>query len=160
MFLRIETLAPKLLVGKSLVMSFAADRTAELWRSFMPHRKTIEHVADANLYSMQIFDSPPDFESDCTFTKWAAVEVLNGTMVPQDMATYRLSGGLYAVFLHRGPPSEFRKTFGYIFGQWMPESPYRLDHREHFELLGDKYRNGQPDSEEEVWIPIVDRPEV
>jgi AraC family transcriptional regulator len=31
---------------------------------------------------------------------------------------------------------------------------YFLDDRPHFEILGDKYKNGDPDSEEEIWIPI------
>jgi len=29
-----------------------------------------------------------------------------------------------------------------------------LDDRPHFEVLGDKYKNADPDSEEEIWIPI------
>jgi AraC family transcriptional regulator len=31
---------------------------------------------------------------------------------------------------------------------------YELDDRPHFEILGDKYKNNDPNSEEEIWIPI------
>ena len=31
---------------------------------------------------------------------------------------------------------------------------YTLDDRPHFEILGEKYKNQDPDSEEELWIPI------
>jgi len=45
----------------------------------------------------------------------------------------------------------------YIMSQWLPNSKYILDHRPHFELLGAKYKNNSPDSEEEVWIPIKEK---
>jgi AraC family transcriptional regulator len=46
------------------------------------------------------------------------------------------------------------KTFQYIFGTWLPNSEYVLDNRPHFEILGEKYKNDDPTSEEEIWIPI------
>lgn len=154
MFLRIESLSPKKLLGKQLTMSFSNNRTPELWGSFMPQRKLILNALSTDLFSMQIFPSPPTFQEDVEFIKWAAVEVSNFEEVPASMETYELQGGLYAVFLHLGPASAFRKTFDYIFQEWMPSSNYELDHREHFEILGEKYKNNQADSEEEIWIPI------
>ena len=154
MYPKIQLLPSKTLLGKRLKMSFSNDRTGELWRSFMPYRKDILHKIGIDLYSMQIFDAMPDFKSDATFEKWAAVEVSAIETIPEGMETYTLQGGLYAVFLHQGPASAFQKTFGYIFEEWLPNSEYELDDREHFELLGEKYKNNDPDSEEEVWIPI------
>jgi AraC family transcriptional regulator len=46
------------------------------------------------------------------------------------------------------------KTFEYIFETWLPNSDYLVDNRLHFELLGEKYKNKDLDSEEEIWIPI------
>ena len=155
MFLRIETLARKKLMGKQLPMSFSQDRTGMLWGSFMPHRMKIQNKLDNNLYSMQIFSSPPSFQEDIEFVKWAAVEVSDFEVIPEGMETYELAGGLYAVFQHIGPASAFQKTFNYIFQEWMPNSGFALDHREHFELLGEKYKNNDPESEEEIWIPII-----
>jgi AraC family transcriptional regulator len=154
MFLRIETLPSKKLMGKQLPMSFSQDRTGVLWGSFMPQRKHILNKLDNNLYSMQIFSTPPSFQKDVEFVKWAAVEVTDFEVIPEGMETYILTGGSYAVFQHIGPASAFQKTFHYIFQEWLPSSEYVLDHREHFELLGEKYKNNDPDSEEEVWIPI------
>ncbi len=65
--------------------------------------------------------------------------------------------GLYAVFIHKGDASTAPKTFEYIFGTWLPNSEYLLDNRPHFEILGEKYKNEDPNSEEEVWIPIKPR---
>jgi AraC family transcriptional regulator len=42
----------------------------------------------------------------------------------------------------------------YIFNTWLPQSNYQLAPRPHFEILGEKYKNNHPDSEEEIWIPI------
>jgi AraC family transcriptional regulator len=44
--------------------------------------------------------------------------------------------------------------FTYIFTRWLPASGYQLDNRPHFEILGDKYKNNDPESEEEIWIPV------
>jgi AraC family transcriptional regulator len=66
----------------------------------------------------------------------------------------KLPEGLYAVFLHRGPATTGPKTFEYIFQTWLPASEYFLDHRPHFEILGTNYKNDDPDSEEEIWIPV------
>ena len=106
---------------------------------------------------MQVYDQDFDIRSftpQTLFTKWAAVEVENIGSIPNGMEAYELKGGLYAVFLHKGTPAEFPATMQYIFQQWLPKSEYFLDQREHFELLGEKYKNNHPDSEEEVWIPI------
>jgi AraC family transcriptional regulator len=70
------------------------------------------------------------------------------------METFVLPSGLYAVFLHRGDTKEFTNAFQYILQKWLPSSEYDLDNRPHFEVLGDKYKNNDPNSEEEIWIPI------
>ncbi|AFK02070.1 transcription activator effector binding protein [Emticicia oligotrophica DSM 17448] len=156
----IRTLNSRKLIGKKLEMSYINNRTAELWRSFMPRRKEIKNKVGAELYSMQIYNGIFDFQTfnpNHTFIKWAAIEVSTFEEVPEEMESYTLIGGLYAVFLHKGSSSEFQQTFQYIFGEWLPNSEYSIDDREHFELLGEKYRNESPDSEEEIWIPIKPR---
>lgn len=153
----LKTLAPKKLVGKKLEMSYMNNRTGELWRSFMPRRKEITNNIGSELYSMQIYNSIFDFQNfnpNDNFTKWAAVEVTDFEQIPENMESYTLKGGLYAVFLHKGSSLDFQRTFQHIFSVWLPNSDYQIDDREHFELLGEKYKNESPDSEEEIWIPI------
>lgn len=157
MFLGIEKISEKKLIGRRLVMSLAEDRTKELWQGFMPRRKEIQNRISDELICMQVYKSIPNFlEFNIThqFEKWALVEVMDYTKIPEGMEPHTLTGGWYAVFLHRGLPSTFTRTAQYIFGQWLPRSDYQLDHREHFEVMGNKYRNNDPSSEEEVWIPI------
>jgi AraC family transcriptional regulator len=153
---RIQVLAEKKLIGKRMSMSLAENKTIELWKSFMPRRKEIINTVGKELFSMQIY--PPmyfeNFNPDVEFEKWAAVEVSDNNSVPEEMEKFVLIGGLYAVFIHKGPASEGPKTFQYIFGTWLPNSEYLIDSRPHFEILSEKYKNDQPDSEEEIWIPI------
>lgn len=152
---RIELLKEKKLIGMRLTMSLALNQTGDLWRSFMPRRKEIAHRISNDLISMQIYNPTyfANFNPANTFEKWATVEVSNFGDVPPDMETITLTGGLYAVFDYKGSSTD-NSIFQYIFGTWLPNSGYRLDDRPHFEVLGEKYRNADPDSEEEIWIPI------
>jgi AraC family transcriptional regulator len=157
---RIEMLAEKKLIGKNIHMSIAKDRTFELWSSFMPERKNMKNVIDSDLISMQVYDQGFDFKDftpDIEFEKWATVEVSDHRYIPDGMSAYTLRGGLYAVFHYKGRPSNFAEAFKYIFYNWFPASPYEVDQREHFEILGDKYKNDDPDSEEDIWVPIKPR---
>ena len=153
---RIETLTDKKLIGKRLVMSFANNRTFELWRSFMPVRKEIQNNIGTDLYSMQIYAPGffDNFDPGIPFEKWAAMEVTDFAKVPEEMESFTLTGGLYAVFLYKGAASDASGTFQFILASWLPNSEFVLDTRPHFELLGEKYKNNDPESEEELWIPI------
>jgi len=156
----INILAQKVLVGKKLEMSYSNNRTIELWRSFMPRKKEIRNQVGSELYSMQIYNGVFDFQNfnqNDTFTKWAAIEVTDFEHIPKEMESYTLKGGLYAVFTYKGSLIDFQRTFQSIFDVWLPNSDYQIDDREHFELLGEKYKNESPDSEEEIWIPIKPR---
>ena len=153
----IRQLSEKKLVGQHLRMSLADNRTYELWSRFMPLRNEIKGRVSDDLISMQVYDQSYDFMNinpGAQFEKWASAEVNDFSMVPFGMETFILPGGLYAVFIHRGPASEGEKTFRYIFGTWLPLSGYEIDQRPHFEILGTKYKNNDPASEEEVWIPV------
>lgn len=151
---RIETLTEKKLIGTRLKMSFAADRTRELWQSFMPRLNEIAGRVGGDKISMQVYDAPPRLgDANQEFEKWAAVEVADFGAAPASFETFTLPGGLYAVFDYRGSSADTR-IFVYIFTEWLPGSGYALDGRPHFEVLGDKYRNADPASEEEIWIPI------
>jgi AraC family transcriptional regulator len=153
---RIETLTEKKLIGKRTRMSLSANKTGQLWQSFMPRRKEIQNIIGSELFSIEVY--PPTywdkFDPDAEFEKWAAVEVADWRTIPDNMETMLLSNGRYAVFIHKGPASAALQTYSYIFETWLPDSGFLLDNRPHFALMGDNYKNEDPDSEEEIWIPI------
>ena len=154
---RIEISTGKILVGIRTRMTLAGNTTARLWQSFMPRRNEIKNKTGSDLFSVEIYDETTDinsFNAGTGFEKWAAVEVSSPDEIPAGLETFVLPGGLYAVFTYRGAANDFADTFRYIFGTWLPASIYMLDARPHFEIMGEKYKGNEPDSEEDIWIPI------
>jgi AraC family transcriptional regulator len=145
-----------MLVGLHLRMSLNNNRTADLWKSFMQRRNEIPNAMGSDLFSMQIYNQHyfDSFSPNNDFEKWAAIEVSDFNNIPAGFDSFSLPAGKYAVFHYKGEASKGVEVFGYIFGTWLPQSDFELDNRPHFELLGTKYSNHSPDSEEEIWIPV------
>lgn len=145
-------LQPKTLAGKQQRMSLVHNQTGLLWQSFMPKRTQLAAVNNL-LYSLQVYNADyfTAFNPANEFTKWALAEVNDVTNLPEGFESFHLPGGLYAVFDHKGSGTAI---FQQIFTQWLPQSGYELDDRPHFEVLGEKYKNNNEDSEEEIWIPV------
>lgn len=124
----------------------------------MPKRKEITNNLTNELISLVVYQSThfTDFKPTNQFERWATVEVANFDNVPAEMKTFILPSGLYAVFNYKGLNTD-NSIFQYILGTWLPNSAYDLDDRPHFEILGEKYKNNDPNSEEEIWIPITRR---
>lgn len=153
----IRTLAPKKLIGKYRSMSLIENHTVILWQSVMPQLKSVPNIVSPNLSSLQEYPSIDYFENfspSNRFIKWAAIEVSSFDSVPKEFKQLELSGGLYAVFHYKGSSTNFSNTMKFIFNDWMANSPFELEHRPHFELLGEKYMHNNSSSEEEIWIPI------
>ncbi len=154
---RIEILEPRKLIGISMEMSLSENKTAELWRQFMTGSSEIKNRVTADFISMQNYGGNWNFSPDALFTKWAVVEVSSFEDVPPHMKKYLLQGGKYAVFMHHGPASEAPGTMQYIFGEWLPNSEYMPDNREHFEILPQGYNPMDPQAREEIWVPIKEK---
>ena len=149
-----------LLIGKKVRMNFLNNKTQELWKSFMPRRKEILNSIGTDLYSVEVYDSPSYFDafSPATeFEKWAAIKVENKDSIPKEMEGLTIPAGLYAVFIFKGKAGEAPAFYRYILGTWLPSSEYHIDHRPHFAVMGEKYKNNDLDSEEEFWVPIKPR---
>jgi AraC family transcriptional regulator len=155
---KIEIIKEKKLVGNRHSISVARYEVGPLWKVFSPRRKEIENTVSNDLISMSIYNAEYFLKFDPTtfFEKWATAEVTNFDKVPNGMETFILPSGLYAIFSYKGSSTDLR-IFDYIFKTWLPQSEYQLDDRPHFEILGAKYRNNDPNSEEEIFIPVKKR---
>ena len=155
---RIEALKEKKLIGYNIKMSLSNNKTGQLWGQFAPRIKEIQNRTSVDKISMQIY--PPSyyeqFNPNNEFEKWATIEVNDFENIPNGMKTFVLKEGLYAVFDYKGSSAD-NSIFQYIFFKWLPDSNYVVDDRPHFEVLGPKYKNNDPDSEEEIWIPIREK---
>ncbi|HOZ84164.1 MAG TPA: GyrI-like domain-containing protein [Niabella sp.] len=151
----IEIKQEKKLIGKRMQLSLTDYNVAELWKSFMPIRKEIINPITDDMISMSVYYSDyfTNFDPSNKFEKWATLEVADFDHTPIGMETFILPEGLYAIFYYQGLNTD-HSIFEYIYGSWLPSSDYVLDDRPHLELLGKGYKNNDPNSEEEIWIPI------
>jgi AraC family transcriptional regulator len=151
----IKTFPTTKFIGKKLSFTYADYRAFELWSSFMPRRKEIQQAIGTNLYNIQINPENFDFHPHTPFVKWAAVAVSSFDAVPEAMDSLEIEGGLYAVFQYVGDQGGVATFFNAIYTVWLPNSGYVLANRPQFEILGEKYKNNDPNSEEEIWIPVT-----
>jgi AraC family transcriptional regulator len=145
------------LIGSRMRMSFVNDRTSELWRGFRTVRPAIAGRIGGESYSVKVYDASYSFSSfdpAAEFDKWAAVAVSGDADLPEGLESLTIPASKYGEFIHVGPASAAPKTFGYIFGEWLPASEFELDLRPHFEILPEGYDPFDEDAEEKVLIPI------
>ena len=153
----IKTFSSTKFIGKNLSITYTDYRAFELWSSFMPRRKEILNTIGTDLYNIQINPENFDFYPNTPFVKWAAVAVTNFDLVPEGMEVLEIPQGLYAVFNYKGDQSNVAAFFNAIYTEWLPASGYELGNHPQFEILGEKYKNNDPNSEEEIWIPIKNK---
>lgn len=155
----IKLIPNKKFIGFSSKMSFATHNPFILWNKFMPRLKEIKNRIGNELYSSEVY--PPNFfdayNPNALFQKWAAVEVSNFNEIPEGMETLSVQEGLYAIFIYKGTNEGAASFYNQIFWDWLPSSGYDLDARPHFAVMGSNYKKDDPNSEEEIWIPIKSR---
>lgn len=151
---KIAQIKGKKLVGMRLKMSLVDNKTGDLFRAFMPLKKEIKSTTSGDVFALQHYNLLT-FTPQTIFEKWACVEVSEYKTIPNGMETLILEAGTYAVFLHKGSTETFMNSVEHILFTWLPNSEYKLDDRPHFEVLGKAYLGpNNPNSEEEIWIPI------
>ncbi|GGG57366.1 hypothetical protein GCM10011414_29010 [Croceivirga lutea] len=155
---RIENISTKKLIGLSTKMSVINNKTAQLWGAFAPKISAIANRVSTDKISLQLYPENyfNAFNPNTVFEKWAAVEVVDFENTIEGLSYLILEGGKYAVFEYKGASTD-SSIFQYIYSEWLPKSIYKLDNRPHFEVLGEKYKNNDPNSEEEIWIPINEK---
>ncbi|GAB5558296.1 MAG: hypothetical protein SchgKO_25090 [Schleiferiaceae bacterium] len=139
-------------------MSVLNNLTGKLWGGFAPRIAEIQNRVSQDKISLQVYPSDyfQNFNPNAEFTKWASVEVSEDSSVPEGLQLFEIPAGTYAIFDYVGSSAD-SSIFQYIYSQWIPNSKYQLDDRPHFEVLGSKYKNNDPTSEEEIWIPVVEK---
>lgn len=152
----IITLEESIYIGISSEMSAKNDHTNGLWSQFMPRRREVNPAIGAELYSLAIY--PKDYfkayDNAASFQKWAAVKSNETALVPNGMQRLIVPEGNYAKFTHKGPLDEILQTFQYIFGEWLPQSPFSIDMRPHIAMMDHRYEPYDGNSEEDIFIPI------
>lgn len=154
---RIEIISPKVLVGMHRRMSISKSEIPLLWKSFMPRINEVLNVKNSYLYSIEVYDNLSyfiRFNPSNEFEKWAAVEVAEAGEIPDEMNSLIIPEGLYAVFSYMGSGQGAFSFYAAIFTEWLSSSKYTWDNRPHFACMGEQYRKGDANSEEEIFIPV------
>lgn len=151
----IVQLSEKRLFGKMGLISFAQFNVAPIWKSFQQEKHSLVPTKPSEAISAAVYPSGffKSFNPTTPFEKWAAVEVKQDANLPYGFLELIIPDGLYARFLYKGSSAD-RSFMQSIFSEWLPASEYELDDRPHFEILGPNYRNNDPESEEEIWVPV------
>lgn len=146
------------LVGMKLTMTLTNFQMAKLWQNFMPNLGIIPNKLGSDLYSIAEYapDHFTQFNPNREFIRWACVPVSDFKAIPPSMDSLLIPAGTYAVFHYKGLSTD-SSIFRYIYQTWLPSSNFKLGQGPHFEVLGDKYQNNHPDSEEDIWIPVQTR---
>ena len=124
----------------------------QLWQKFMPRKKEINNINPKEFIAVQQFPKETTIENIVDYIIWACVEVSHFKDIPEGMSSFVIPAGEYAVFLQKGMDAS--KTYQSIMTEWLPTSGYTIDNRPHFQIMGEMYKNGSSDSEEDFYIPI------
>lgn len=152
----IQQFSSRTFIGLNVKMSLIDNRTSDLWRTAISLKPDAGQLENNNAYSIECY--PTDYFNTFTpekkFEKWAAFLQKKDIPIKSPFSSITIPDGLYAVFHYKGSSANAFALFNYIFNTWLPNSDYTLDHRPHFAVMGEKYKNNHPSSEENIWIPI------
>ncbi|WP_299100011.1 GyrI-like domain-containing protein [uncultured Winogradskyella sp.] len=148
---KIISISEKKLIGKKSTMRHGEyGKIIALWKQFMPRKNEIKALINTELIAIQVYSN---FNAmDKPFEIRACAEVSNFENIPTEMETFTIPSGDYAIFLHKGINAS--ETYQKIMTEWLPSSGYKIDNRPHFQVMGAKYINGSPDSEEDFYVPV------
>lgn len=126
-------------------------------QKLMPRLGEIENRIGNYTFSIQDYQGMyfETLSPQTPFIKWIGVEVTDFNQVPEGMSTLNLKGGAYLQIDYKGSLAEFPRLWEFILKEWLPQSPYQLDQRAHFEILPASYSPKNSINEEEVWVPLV-----
>lgn len=145
------------LIGVSQRTSLLENITVELWQKATSLKPSSEYLVNNSMYAVELYpkDYFESFDPRREFTRWAAFPLQKGYEYCNELASLHIPKGKYAVFHYIGSSEDAQSLYQFIFQKWLASSGFELDHRPHFALMGEKYQNNHPLSEEDIWIPIV-----
>ncbi|MCM3629710.1 GyrI-like domain-containing protein [Paenibacillus glycanilyticus] len=159
---KIAYLADRIVAGVACNTNTSQDRNiAKAWKTFGSKWSAITNKLNEHLcYGLEMYE-PGASEREGVFAYLACVEV---SIAPAEsdsgIASFTIPGGRYAVFTHLGSTEILGETFDYIYKEWFPASGEQLRGTPQgggfdYELYDGRYRDGDPNSELDIYIPLV-----
>jgi AraC family transcriptional regulator len=124
------------------------------WRSFVPYIDKIPHRRGCHMLGViEVIDKDAG-----AFAYSAAIEVDRIADVPEGLTAKTLAGGRFAVFTHRLATrdigGELTRTFGYIYGTWVPKSGTKLRAYYDLEVYDERFDPKTISGEVDIWVPV------
>lgn len=124
------------------------------WKNFNIMRKKIPNSIKGFSYGLITSQSQELNEESLIYT--ASSEVHNSDFVPNEMNVLKLNQATYAVFEVKNNERRCHFALDYIYGIWLPQSPYKRARGTDFEIFDhQKYQINNPLSLSHYCIPII-----
>jgi AraC family transcriptional regulator len=125
-----------------------------IWQSFL---QQIENIPNQKVprQTYGLWCYPNNFQVSRDFDYLAAVAVEKRACLPPTLSSTRLKHSRYASFEHHGPIQTIRQTYLHIYGEWLPQSGYRLAGSYDLESYDERFTGAdQADSILNILVPI------
>lgn len=169
---RIETREVAVGMAYRLTGDYKSCDYGKAWQQLMKYCETNKdalgdcwsEVEYINMYYDDPMQTPPaECRVDvCMVAKAASrrLQEVFGSLIPADgVQRITIPGGRYVVFTHKGPYDKLGETYGYIYGEYLPNGEVVDDSKARggmFEIyLNDPDTTKSEDLLTELWIPIV-----
>ena len=146
------------IVGVERYTSKGIPSIREAWAEFAQRGLEIKDAKLPGVFGIEDYSRDFDMNSG-GFPKYhyiAAYEVSDLANIPSGMTGKEIPSANYAVFTYRGAVDGIHGFFGFIYGEWMPNSGYSMDPR--LSLDFEYYREpnmNMNDLHLEIWVPVV-----
>lgn len=124
------------------------------WTTLLEKEKQIENRIPETYYGLTISPSGTFMEQSLSYIAGAAVTSLDE--VPSGMASYSFPEQLVAMFdIFAGTEDSTTKTVDYIYGYWLPNSPYTRANGNDYELFEKVSNFEDPNLRSKYVVPIA-----
>lgn len=159
MEVKVEEITSKTLFGKKTITTLGSQDISALWRPFRQAINKKEGLNPSDYYSIQRYGKDMQSKSlslNTEFEKCAAIETVKDAC-PDGFEEIVLDGGKYATFEYARNMGEIQTILMGFLNNWLPNSAFELDDRNHFETFGPDYDPFSANSVEVIWIPIKEK---
>lgn len=150
----IKTIKDKKGVYKVAIGQYGDDHTNRAWEriaSFAQENKLFGFGTECIDISL---DDPniTDVEK-CRYE--ACITCKKDIRADGDIGIKHIEGGVYTIFKHKGPYEILINAYNYIFGEWLPNSDYKLRELPCFEVYHDSPEDTKPEKlKTDLYIPL------
>jgi AraC family transcriptional regulator len=140
--------------GLTCQSTMANNIIPQLWDRFNDKRKEFSKRISEHCFGVCYYEKMENMGPDTPFTYMAGMLVKSEADAPADWETRTVPACDYAIFEHKGALDTLQRTYDYIFREWLPTSEYEFVNQDDFEIYGERFKYGEPDSIMEIWIPV------